>query len=266
MHRARPLGRARRIVRSTLPAALLAVVLASSAGFQASGTRQTSAWLDRTITIDGSDKDWAGQTTPIKGSFISLGFANDGDWLYMCVQARHEPVRLQLASAGLIVWLDPERGSGNAYGIRFPSAGAMSVLGEPPADQPANWPDTIDVLGPGRKQSRTVSLAESGGIQVRCGLHDDVFVYELKVPLQRTGAHPYAVGAEPGQLVRASIETPEYRGPFPRSPYLPGGWFGFPIASRPAVSAGTLGALPVIGLPVVPRPISVQTTVQLSTR
>lgn len=267
MQRAFESGPRRRVTLTASAAALFVLVSASIVSVQASKAERTSAWRDHAITIDGSDEDWRGLTTPVPNSHVTLGFVNDADWLYLCLQAKHEATRLQLAAAGLIVWLDAEKAKKNAFGIRFPSARSMSVLGEPPADQPAGWPGFIDVLGPGKNKARTVPLDQAGGIQVRGDMHPDVFVYELKVPLRPSDDHPYAVGVEPGHAIRATIETPEYRGPYPRGPYIPGSSIGVVIAGRGApVVGGVINGVPVTAVPVVPRPVSVQTTVLLAAK
>jgi hypothetical protein len=267
MPRAFESGPWRRIVLTASAAALLVLVSASFVSVQASKAERISSWRDHIITIDGSDEDWAGLTTPVKNSHVSLGFSNDGDWLYLCLQAKHEATRVQIASTGLIVWLDAEKGRKNAFGIRFPSTRSFPLHGEQPADRPAGWPGEIDVLGPGKNKVRTVPLDQAGGIQVRGAILPDVFVYELKVPLAPGDDRPYAIGVEPGQVIRATIETPEYRGPYPRSSFIPGGSIGITIGSGvTSVGGGMVGGIPVAVVPVIPTPVSVQTTVLLAVR
>jgi hypothetical protein len=248
-------------------AALLVLVSAPFVSVQASKAERTSAWRDRVITIDGSDGDWAGLTTPVKNSHVSLGFVNDGDWLYLCLQAKDEATRHQIASTGLIVWLDAEKGKKDAFGIRFPSARSFPLVGEQPADRPAGWPGEIDVLGPGKNRAQTVPLDQAGGIQVRGGILPEVLIFELKVPLRPGDDHPYAVGAGPGQVIRATIETPEYRGPYPRSSYIPGGSVGVTIIGGvTSVGGAVVGGVPVPYMPVIPTPLNVRTTVLLAGR
>lgn len=267
MHRARWPGCVRRRSRSRLSAAGLVIVLASLAGLHASGAKQTSAWVDHVYTIDGSDDDWKGLTAPAGKGHVALGFANDGDWLYVCLLARHDATSRQIASTGLIVWLDAEKGKKNAFGIRFPSARSTAGPSGGRDGERASGPIEIDVLGPGRNKSRTVVLGQSGGIQVRATMHEDVFVFELKVPLRQSDFHPYAIGVEPGQIVRATFETPEYRGPYPRGPSFPGGAVGVTIGGTgTAVAGGVVGGIPVGAMPMIASPLSVQTTVQLATR
>ena len=53
------------------------------------------------------------------------------------------------------------------------------------------------------------SLEEAGklGIEVKVGRENDYFVYELKVPLVKTDAHPFAIGAQAGAAIGLGLEN-----------------------------------------------------------
>lgn len=267
MRPAHPMGFWHRILLPGISAAGLALILAPSMGVQASRAERAATWRDRVVTIDGSDHEWSGLTTPARNSHVALGFVNDGEWLCLCVLAKHDATRAQLAASGVIVWLDAEKGKKNAFGIQFPSARSFQRRGGDSPDARMGWPIEIDVLGPGKNKVRTVGLDQAGGIRAAAGMPGDVFVYELKVPLLKTEEHPYAVGVEPGQVVRVSVETPEYRGPYPRGPVYPGGSVGVTIGGGgTAVAGGVVGGIPVGAVPAIRTPLSVQTTVLLATK
>jgi hypothetical protein len=257
----------RPVILAAWAAAVVVLVSASFPGAQASKAERSSAWRDRPIAIDGSDEDWEGLTLPARNAHVALGFVNDGDFLYLCLLAKHQQTRAQIATTGLIVWLDAEAGRKNTFGVRFPSERSMTVRGQEQADDRTAWPDEIDVLGPGKNKAKPVPLDLAGGIEASAGMHEDVFVVELRVPLEGGAGHPYAIGLSPGQVVRATIRTPDYRGPYPRSPYIPAGSIGLVIASGgTAVGGGVVGGIPVGTFPVVLPPLSVQTTVLLAAK
>ncbi len=53
------------------------------------------------------------------------------------------------------------------------------------------------------------SLEEAGklGIEVKVGRENNYFVYELKVPLVKTDAHPFAIGAKAGATIGLGLEN-----------------------------------------------------------
>jgi len=225
----------------------------------AATTERASAWRNRDIRIDGSDEEWKGQELPVKKQHFSLGIVNDGEWLYFCVPTMDIGTKAQISNAGLVVWLDPEGGKKRRFGIHFPVPNPPQPPGmrRPPMrggegqpapaegePQPVPGQDVVGILGPGKSDAKLVSLDEAGGIEAHVGVHGDLIVYELKVPLRRTAEHPYAPNVEPGQTVRLEIETAPLRGPImPTGPYPRGAGIVVPIGG------GRVSRYPVISEP-----------------
>ncbi len=216
---------------------LAAIVGAASAVAYARATDRASTWRARDITVDGSDDEWRGEVLPVKGEHFSLGIVNDGEYLYLCLPTKDAGTKTQISNMGIVVWLDRE-GKKRKFGLHFPvpnppranglprvpaRRGGEAPEGQPSESKPEEVPgqEEIGVLGPGTSDARLVPLEEAGGIEARVGVHDDLLVYELRIPLKQSGEHPYALNVEPGGTVRLEIETAPMRPGMP--PVAPGG-------------------------------------------
>ncbi len=238
---------------------LLALTALASAIAYASTPERSSAWRDRDIKIDGSDEEWRGQELPVQKQHFSLGIMNDGEWIYICLPTKDVGTRTQIANAGLVVWLDAEGGKKRRFGVHFPVPNPPQPPGmrRPPArgegervppaegeERPIPGQDVVGILGPGKNDAKLVPVNEAGGIEASVGVHDDLAVYEIKIPLTRSADHPYAPNLQPGQTVRLEIETAPMRGPMlPTGPYPRGAGIVIPIGG------GRPGRYPVIAEP-----------------
>jgi hypothetical protein len=249
-------------VRSAAPdrsfAPFLFVVLLAVLGLvaYASIPERASTWRDRDIKVDGSDEEWRGQELPVKGERFSLGIMNDDQWLYLCLPTKDPGTRTTIGLMGVVVWLDRAGGKKQTFGIHFPvpnppGAGGVrrppppSSGGEgraaPPEGQPQEVPGQreIGILGPGKNDARLVPIDQAGGIEARVGVHQELMVYEIRVPLHRTADHPYSPDLHQGDTVRLKIETAPLRG----GPVGPGSIGGVIVPGGPGwgVSVGGAG-------------------------
>ncbi len=205
---------------------VLLALLASAA--LAAATERASTWREHEIRIDGQDDDWRGLTMPVKGYKFSLGIVNDGEFLYLCLPTKDSGTRAQITRLGLVVWLDKAGGKRENFGIHFPVAlgrAAKATAPQPPGAEeghdrqegperpPPGPPVVVGILGRGGRDAKIVPLDQAGGIEAQLGIHDDLLVYELRVPLTRTDDHPFAPDLSPGDSLRLTIETASYRGP-----------------------------------------------------
>ncbi len=78
-----------------------------------------------------------------------------------------------------------------------------------PTDLTDVVPRRLEVLGPGKDDVRSLVLDHADGITVSIGRTEDTVVYELRVPLNKTGATPYAIGASPGTTIGLGFESPK---------------------------------------------------------
>ena len=100
----------------------VAGIVVSFAVGPAAGCREvelTSGWATGAIEIDGVDDEWAGATTYFEKQDVTVGVLNDDEFLYVSLVTSGPVGRLAMAT-GLTVWLDPDGGNDEWYGIRFP--------------------------------------------------------------------------------------------------------------------------------------------------
>lgn len=188
-----------------LPVVIFAAVVPVAAGL-------TSAWRAADIAVDGLAGEWPALEPIERGPVV--GAANDGEFLYLVVSAREPDVIAQVAG-GLIVWLDPTGRRAETFGLRIPGAelpplpGMNAAAAAAPTGIRTAVLDRFDVLGPGPNQRRLVDLTPELGVEIASSLAEQEIAYEMKIPLQKTAARPYAVGAVPGRTIGLGLATPE---------------------------------------------------------
>ncbi|MFB3131881.1 MAG: hypothetical protein ACE10K_05090 [Rhodothermales bacterium] len=194
---------------------LLAALLFGGCG---STTALQSTSLDREITVDGQIEDWQGALTPIEKKNLSLGLLNDGAYLYLALVLRDRQQVNQMMALGFTVWFDADGGKEKTLGIRFPLGLRASGAEFSPRDMQQN-PDArremfeaslteLDILESEEKSLR-FPLGAVQGIDVMAKMNAGTLVYELRIPLRKSDAHAFAIGAEPGEVIGVGLETPE---------------------------------------------------------
>ena len=190
-----------------------------------------SKGLDGAITVDGRFDDWYGHLDPFGSDPISVQFLNDGEFLYVRLTASEAAARMQIMRRGMTVWFDPAGGTKKKFGIRYPvveqgeggrggvrggppSGGDGGVGGRrrrggdgPPPEEPASPTDRVDILGPGKDDARSLTRDHLSGVDVAIHAEQGTLQYELKVPLARSGDHPYAIETAPGKTIGVGVET-----------------------------------------------------------
>ena len=197
------------------------LLMASAGAAAANRQRIDSHWRDREIAIDGDSGDWAGPLAAIDPQHpITAAVANDGQSLYLVLSTSDPAVRRQVMRQGLIVWFDPAGGDNKHFGITFPVGLALTLAGRggrgrPGPDQPDQTepPNRLEVYGPEKGDAHSFVLEAAPAIAVKVGQIEGYIVYELKVPLARTSAAPYAIDAKPGSLIGLGLETPKLERP-----------------------------------------------------
>lgn len=80
-----------------------------------------SRWLDREITIDGKNPEWAGAEAYYdEDQGIKIGLFNDESNLYVYLATWHRQLEMQILSNGLTIWFDPKGGTEQTFGIAYP--------------------------------------------------------------------------------------------------------------------------------------------------
>jgi hypothetical protein len=192
--------------------AIVILVLSSAILTAAAGVAST--WRTEGVQVDGLAND--GQTVALVERGVMAGAVNDDEFLYLVVSTR-EPASLVSLSTGLIVWIDPSGRRGQTFGVRVPGIESPTPGAAPAPPTPGSAPglistetfDHFDVLGPGKNQRRLVDLTSELGIALALSFSDAELTYEVKLPLAKTVARPYAVGGTPGRTIGLGIATPE---------------------------------------------------------
>ena len=221
-----------------------AVLLCLTALAGCGAMRLNSHWLDRPVNIDGFADDWEGLLTPIGKGAAYVGVMNDSNYVYLCVMTAKAQLQKRLVRQGLLVWFQPQNQDKAPLGIRYPvsvlAAGRAPLSGAPdqvtsdgrPPDDRALTQElsVVEIVGPGNKDRRRVSIDSIPGVDVKVSGQREWFVYELRIPLARPDQYPLAIDAKPGQnvIVRLKSEKPDMsmmRGPGrDRSEGGRGGW------------------------------------------
>ncbi len=220
-------------MRRLLEIVVVAVLIAPVAVVLAS-KRQVinSQWRDRVIAIDGDNGEWPGPLVPVEENHPLLTAAmDDGQYLYVVLSTNNATVRRQIFRQGLIVWFDPSGGDKKHFGVKYPVGapleqgasrggyrGGGSGGGRPPSDPASSTQsassdpepiDRLEVYGPQKDDAHSFVTTMAPGIAVKTGIVEGAAVYELKVPLGKTGDAPYAIEAKPGGVIGLGLETPK---------------------------------------------------------
>ncbi len=209
----------------------------------------TSRWLDRAITVDGSDGDWQGATVYVEKANVSIGMFNDSESMYICMVTTDRQIARRTLREGMRLWFDPEGGQKKTFGIRFPAgypegdpkpggtAGEFPGLDSESSNFAFFAPQTdLEILGPGKDDMERMPVDDAGGIRARTAVDSGRFVYELKVPLVTSEGTPHAVGIKSKKQVTVGFEVKDSspadergRGPGMRGRGMsPGGMGGGP--------------------------------------
>jgi hypothetical protein len=180
---------------------------------------------DHPIRVDGKIDEWQGNLAYLKEKKLALGFFDDGSSFYMCMTTNDRQTQQQVLGMGLTVWLDPTGSEEETVGIHFP-LGAMGREQPPdrggfPMEQgqqqgPEEMQGMVEklngqmeIIGPEKDQQRRLLVPSSEGYDVKVDLHEGRLVYELQIPLPKTGDKGIlGVGFETPELVKSRMPQP----------------------------------------------------------
>jgi hypothetical protein len=195
----------------------ISVAALSSVAVLAASTPQiASTWRSQEIRIDGVNTEWTAIDELEKGPGVAV--ANDDAFLYVIVTASDQQTRREIGS-GVILWFDPTGAKKETFGIGIPGPlrhelvpgggrSAQSPESVMPASLPAQPIDDFDVYGPEKNERHWIRMDAAFGIEMAAAMTEGTLVYELKLPLKKTEAHPYAVGAGLGAQLTFAVATP----------------------------------------------------------
>lgn len=236
------------------------------------GIELTGSWRDRDVQIDGMQFDWENALFNLSDEKVNIGILNDDDYLYVCLVPLDETIIRQAMRQGFTVWLEAKGDKAKKLGIRYPIG--MMDGGLPPRepDQGFNPEEMMakaeeslnefQIIGADKKDTISLSVDNESGVQVRVGTRNERMVYELKIPLNRSDDHPYAVGVSPGDEIKIKFETGQFKRPEMNRPRgeRPDG--RMPSGGMPG---GGRGMRPDSGMrPEMPQPMKLDVKVKLA--
>ncbi|HTY37240.1 MAG TPA: hypothetical protein VMH23_09025 [Bacteroidota bacterium] len=215
--------------RRSLTRSLMLFAFASAAAFAMQGCGSSlqiaSKWSDHALQVDGDLKDWSDSTLFVQKDDIRCAVMNDDEYLYVCVLSSKPRLGPQVMMRGMTVWFDPNGGDKKTYGVRFPIGGrGVNLLNRPEdeeTDQRGNRLDAMqrpsvtdfEFLGPTEKDVQMVSRMQGQGVAMHLTSTPERFVYQLRIPLAYSSAHPYAIESHSGAKVGVGIETNTFQRP-----------------------------------------------------
>jgi uncharacterized membrane protein YgcG len=177
----------------------------------------TSRWTNHELKVDGTGEEWKDATTLLPGPQVLVGIKNDKENLYVCLITTNRMTQAQMLALGTTVWFDTEGQKNKNFGIQFPVAGLLQGRRFPSQQNPEDLKRLIEaaqrqfeVVGPGQGERHRIADKQDRGIDVHLGYTDGVLTYELKIPLQKSSDHLYAVGADLLKPLTIGLETGEY--------------------------------------------------------
>ena len=185
-----------------------------------------SRWRDFSIAIDGKSDDWGDALVYFKDTDVALGVANDGNDLFLCLQAGSDRRQVPFMARGLILWVDAKGGKAKTFGIRFPlgidlrSAREIPVNAEDQAQAQARRRealaqsrDELEIIGAGDVEPQRIRIADIKGFEIAARMTAGRFVYEIRIPLAAGEEAMFAVGSKPGKTIGLGLEIPESGSP-----------------------------------------------------
>ncbi|MCH7573866.1 MAG: hypothetical protein IIA59_01960 [Candidatus Marinimicrobia bacterium] len=183
----------------------------------------SSHWRGQEIVIDGDQQEWSGKLVIPKRENIAIGIMNDDSYLYVTMSTSDRRTMMQIMRMGLTVWFDPGGKKKKVLGIKYPIGGPDTGMRSAGGRNRGSneMPDLesqiealqesqlwIEVLGPDKNDITRLSISDGHGIKVEVGSSPDGrFVYELRIPLERTPGSPYAIYSSLAKTVGIGFET-----------------------------------------------------------
>lgn len=180
-----------------------------------------SLWRQQDILIDGIEDDWANKLTVFEKEKFSIGIQNDEMYLYLILVSSDRSLQRRISGLGMTVWFDPSGGTDKKIGIRYP-IGFQGMRPDLTQSEPSREFDPerfreqnqrnlieAELLFDGASNGERFSVMDAKAIQIRIGRTLEKFVYELRVPLQRSEEFAHAIWLDKNSPIGIGIETGE---------------------------------------------------------
>jgi hypothetical protein len=193
----------------------------------ASTIQLPSRWSDKPLRVGDDLAKWSDSTVFVEKDGIQVGIMNDDEFLYVCAMSSKPNLGRQVMFRGMTVWFDPNGGERKTLGIRFPiGMGGREMMTRPEGDEGDQRGNRVEAMerqalgefeyvGPTDIDLQRVSRLQGQGVEMHLTSTPERFVYQLRVPLAYSSAHPYSVESRPGARLGVGFETntPQRLGP-----------------------------------------------------
>ena len=206
-------------------------------------TTINSHWRSTEITVDGADQDWVNAPGFYDAKSKTLfSVLNDDKYLYLRIKTESRDLPMKVLRRGLTVWFSANGSKTKQFGLNFPMMTKLKNMtgprpdmarrdappkmgfdkpleGEPHKptfDLEALEKVGLELIGPTADERHWMWLptAATQGVAVKLGMEEEVFVYELKVPLQshrQFDFSPVSLDPEKPTTIAIGFETGEVK-------------------------------------------------------
>lgn len=221
---------------------LLAALILLSAGCAGTAPLQ-SAFRSSSVLVDGDENDWYEYLRPVEKQNMSIGIVNDDDFLYVGMMTSDPVLLHQMATRGIVLWVDPAGGRAQSLGLQFP-LGLAEAAGNAPLPRTESAfeelferslleMELVRDAGAERVRLPTNTIP---GVATGASLENGTLFYEIRLPLAESGPYTFAAGATPGGTIGIGIESAEVDPEDRRRQMLEG------AANSPMQGGGTYGS------------------------
>jgi hypothetical protein len=187
-----------------------------------------SHWRSNDVVIDGKNTGWFTSATALDDSRALVAVVNDEEYVYIGLRTADRDLERLMIREGVAVWFDRDGGSRKMFGIRPVSLGRpIRTLTESReggmrdiaslVEGSATAFEEMEIFTSGEDQPQRMATLATGGIYARYHRVRDTLFYELRVPLEESGNHPFSISTKPGATLGVGLETSMIRPPM-RSP------------------------------------------------
>ncbi|MBN1302520.1 MAG: hypothetical protein JW995_14985 [Melioribacteraceae bacterium] len=190
-----------------------------------SGPQIISRYSAGKIIIDGKIEEW--QNSLIYNDEENLGFGatNDGNNLYLVFTTASRVNIFKILTMGLTLWIDPADG-GKTIGLQYPLQKEIEdqrsirsfKFGMDDEDEfeirikrLIKLQTELKVINENKFPLYAFNTNASEGFEIAVDYTGGRLSYELQIPLQTNTAYKYFVEASPGDELKVSLESGEFR-------------------------------------------------------
>ena len=245
---------------------LLLFTLSSLCLLVGCGTQKVEIhWSAEPMQIDGEMTEWGGMPTSyFEDSGVQLGLCNDSENLYILFPFSNQTWARAIRMGGVTLWLDNSGKKNKDFGIRYTGGPSPSEMQKPGMageggfqdnltpeqkerlkKQQESMADQIKIIYKKSGQEISIPANDSSGPAASFASVQSIYSYEFRLPLQKSGAFDYGIGAQPGQTISLGLEWGDIEmGDRQSMRQQGGGGMGMPPGGGPPGGGGMGGRPP----------------------